>query len=170
MEITSLTKIGDLLDAHPELEDPLIAFVPIFERLRNPVLRATAAKVATLEHAAKMGGLPLEKLIAFLRQQLGQGEETQAPELTLSQPAVSWPAWYRSEAVVAELDAAAMLATGNHPLIAVKQALASNPPGAIVVVKSDFEPGPLLEQMAKDGILVACIQEGLLFTTCLRRP
>jgi predicted short-subunit dehydrogenase-like oxidoreductase (DUF2520 family) len=72
--------------------------------------------------------------------------------------------------VIAELDAVAMLKSGSHPLVAVQQTLASHPPGAIVLVTSDFEPAPLLEQMAKEGILTACIQEGALFKTCLSRP
>jgi hypothetical protein len=170
MEITPLTKIGPLLDAHPELEDPLIALVPVFERLRNPALRATAAKVATLEHAAKMGGIPLPELMAFLRQQLGQSEESQPQSLASDAAEAAWPAWYRPEAVVAELDATAMLRSGNHPLVAVQQTLGSHPPGAIVLVTSDFAPAPLLVQMAKEGILTACIQEGALFKTCLSRP
>jgi hypothetical protein len=169
MEITALTKIGALLEAHPELEQPLIDRVPTFEKLRNPILRATVAKLATLEQAAKVGSIPLPDLLAFLRRQLGQTgvDPTAGGPSSLSE---TWPPWYRPDAVVAELDAAAMLAQGSHPLAAVKQALASRPPGAIVVVISDFEPAPLLEQLSKEGMLTACVKAGPVFRTCLRRP
>jgi hypothetical protein len=167
MEITALTKIGALLDAHPELEEPLIAFVPAFAKLRNPILRATVAKLATLEHAAKMGEVPLPTLIAFLCQQLGQ---TPGPVATSSPTETAWPAWYRAEDVIAELDASALLASGRHPMHSVRQALSSERPGAIVVIKSDFEPAPLLDQMAKEGILAVCIKDGSTYRTCLRRP
>lgn len=125
MEITPLTKVGALLETHPELAEALIERVPAFAKLRNPILRATVE---------------------------------------------TWPAWYRASAVVVELDAAAMLAKGEHPMGAIKQTLARHPPGAIVAVTSDFMPAPLLDQMAKEGILTACVKEGPLYRTCLRRP
>lgn len=169
MEISPLTKVGALLDAHPELEEALIERVPAFAKLRNPILRATVGKVATLEQAAKVGNIPLPELIAFLRQKLGQcgGEVVEGGSAAAAE---TWPAWYRASAVVVELDAAAMLAKGEHPMGAIKQALASHPPGAIVAVNSDFMPAPLLDQMAKEGILTACVKEGPLYRTCLRRP
>ena len=64
MQITPETRVGPLLDAHPELEDPLVAFVPAFDKLKNPVLRRTVARFATLEHAARVGGVALPELLA----------------------------------------------------------------------------------------------------------
>jgi hypothetical protein len=170
MEINALTRIGALLDAFPGLEEPLIQYIPAFSKLRNPVLRATVAKLATLEHTAKMGGVPLPNLIAFLRQQTGQEDEP-AEKGSAAEPQKSeWPSWYQPEAVSAELDAASLLTKGGHPLAAVKQALAVGPAGAIVLLRSDFEPAPLLEQLAQEGVPVACVQEGTSFRTCLKRP
>jgi hypothetical protein len=168
MEINALTRVGALLEAHPELEAPLIAFVPAFEKLRNPILRATVAKLATLEQAAKVGGIPLPELLAFLHRTLGQTGPL--PEAAAPGTPGLRPPWHQTEAVVAELDATALLATGTHPLALVKQTLASHVAGAIVVVRSDFEPAPLLAQMTKDGYQVACWQEGAGFVTSLRKP
>ncbi|MFI4941789.1 MAG: DUF1858 domain-containing protein [Burkholderiales bacterium] len=50
--ITPATKVADLLESWPELEEVLIAQAPAFRRLRNPVLRRTVARVATLEQEA----------------------------------------------------------------------------------------------------------------------
>ena len=47
--ISPKTKVGELLDAYPELENVLMAMSPAFEKLKNPILRKTVAKVATLQ-------------------------------------------------------------------------------------------------------------------------
>ncbi len=38
------TRVADLLDAHPEAEEILIAIAPQFKALKNPVLRRTVAQ------------------------------------------------------------------------------------------------------------------------------
>ena len=48
VEITSQTKVAELLEHFPELEETLIAMAPPFKKLRNPVLRRSVAKVASL--------------------------------------------------------------------------------------------------------------------------
>jgi len=57
------TTIGALLEAYPELEDVLVEMAPAFAKLRNPIVRRTVAKVATLEQAAKIGGISLQAMI-----------------------------------------------------------------------------------------------------------
>ncbi|WP_297095775.1 DUF1858 domain-containing protein [uncultured Draconibacterium sp.] len=54
--ITPKTKIFDLLEAYPQLEDVLIRAAPPFKKLRNPVLRKTITKITTLSQAATIGG------------------------------------------------------------------------------------------------------------------
>jgi len=70
--ITPKTKIFDLLEAYPELEETLIAVAPAFKKLKNPVLRNTITKVATLTQAAMIGGLKVEELIFKLRTEVDQ--------------------------------------------------------------------------------------------------
>lgn len=72
LEITPLTRIGDLLDAYPELEDVLIREAPVFKKLKNPILRRTVAKVATVEKAATIVGIDVRRLLADLRRAVGQ--------------------------------------------------------------------------------------------------
>ena len=45
----------DIINAYPELENELVNYVPAFEKLKNPLLRHTVAKVATLQQAATIG-------------------------------------------------------------------------------------------------------------------
>ncbi len=63
MELSAKTTVGALLDAHPFLLDHLVSLSPRFAKLKNPVLRATLAKVASLSQAASMGGLDLDELL-----------------------------------------------------------------------------------------------------------
>lgn len=169
MDITPHTKLGALLDAHPELEDTLIAAVPAFVKLKNPILRATVAKLATLEQVAKVGGLPLPDLIDLIRKAVGQ--ECGSPiEASVSSVLDAWPAWFRPQAVVAELAVAQILAEGGHPLSKAKQILNGHPPGTTVLLLSDFEPAPLLAQVRQEGWLAACLKHGDTYRTALRKP
>ena len=59
-DITAGTKVAALLSAHPELEDLLISMSPAFIKLRNPVLRRSVARVATLRQAAAVGKLDVD--------------------------------------------------------------------------------------------------------------
>ena len=47
--IAPKTKVAELIDAYPQLEQVLIDYVPAFEKLRNPVLRKTVARITTLQ-------------------------------------------------------------------------------------------------------------------------
>ena len=69
--ITPATKVAELLESWPELEPVLVAQAPAFRRLKNPVLRRTVARVATLEQAAGVGGVAVRDLVAALRRAAG---------------------------------------------------------------------------------------------------
>jgi hypothetical protein len=66
MNIDGKTKLESLLRSYPFLLDFLIGWAPKFEKLRNPLLRNTVGRLATLEQAAAMGDVPLEKLLDAL--------------------------------------------------------------------------------------------------------
>jgi hypothetical protein len=65
--ITPDSKIGDLLERWPELEEVLLGISPHFKALKNPVLRRTIAKVATLRQVATVSGVALGVLVERLR-------------------------------------------------------------------------------------------------------
>jgi hypothetical protein len=72
IDITPATIVNDLLDSYPELEDTLISIAPPFKKLKNPFLRKTIAKVATIKHISSVGSIPLNDLINQLRNAVGQ--------------------------------------------------------------------------------------------------
>lgn len=147
------TKVGALLEAYPELEETLIACAPAFAKLKNPVLRRTVARLATLEQAARIGGISVRDLVRRLREAAGQsGGEVDEPSVLPG--AVEAPAWLERDRVRIRLDADAILAAGDHPLGKVRQALASVEPGEIVELASSFRPEPLIDALARAGLLV----------------
>ena len=44
--ISPKTKVLQLIETYPQLEDVLIEYAPAFKKLKNPVLRKTVAKIA----------------------------------------------------------------------------------------------------------------------------
>ena len=47
--ISPKTKVLQLIEAYPQLEDMLIDYVPAFRKLKNPIMRNTVAKMTTLQ-------------------------------------------------------------------------------------------------------------------------
>lgn len=73
-EITPETRLAALLEALPELEETLYALSPTYKKLKNPVLRKTVGRVATLRQVARVGDVPLGRLINTLRAAAGMEE------------------------------------------------------------------------------------------------
>jgi hypothetical protein len=147
--IAPKTKIAELIDAFPQLEPVLIETVPAFDKLRNPVLRKTVARITTLQQAAAIGSVNVEDLINRLRAEVGQdlfaGEGSAA--YTTEQPD-----WFAPERVVAELDAKGMLAAGEQPINQVIADLQALDCGNIYKLIAPFIPAPLVDKASSLGI------------------
>lgn len=66
MHITPQTTVHEILTNYPFLLDILAERAPVFAKLKNPVLRASIGRVATLEKAASLGGMPCLELQLFV--------------------------------------------------------------------------------------------------------
>jgi len=64
MELSSKTKIDDLLRAYPFLIHFLVNRSPKFKMLESEVMRKTVGKVAPLSHVASIGGIDVDLLIS----------------------------------------------------------------------------------------------------------
>jgi len=64
MELSSETRLSGLLKKYPFLVDFLAGWNPGYAKLRNPLLRRTVGRLATLKEVAAMGGVPVEELLA----------------------------------------------------------------------------------------------------------
>jgi TusA-related sulfurtransferase len=143
------TRVADLLQAHPEAEEILIDMAPQFKALKNPVLRRTVAKVATLEQAAKVAGLQVRQLVLTLRHELGvQGggevvEDDHAVFLEV-------PAWVSLDADPS-IDGGALLDAGETPIARASAALTEMSSGEVLVVSAPFQPAPLIDSLRAKG-------------------
>jgi uncharacterized protein len=70
MKIGSQTKLDDLLKRHPFLLDFLAGLSPRFAKLRNPVMRRTVGRVATLHQIAAFGNIPLPELLLKIQAEI----------------------------------------------------------------------------------------------------
>lgn len=142
--ITPKTKIYDLLEAYPQVEEVLIGAAPQFKKLKNPVLRKTIAKITTIAQAAIVGGINVEVLVNLLRDEVGQNVELfKEEEMTYN---MQQPEWYSEKAVAATLDTKEMLNAGEHPVHEVLGAIKKLNDGEILKVIFPFVPAPLIDK------------------------
>ncbi len=147
--ISPKTRVLALIEAYPQLEDTLISYVPAFEKLKNPVLRKTVARIATLQQAAVIGNVKVEELINILRKEVGQDLIAGAAEQELN---TVMPSWYDPALVKQETDIRPMLASGEQPVNQVMADLHTLEPGVIYMVTAPFVPAPLIEKAASLNI------------------
>jgi DUF438 domain-containing protein len=72
MEINPNTKLDDLLKEYPFLEEFLIRVSPKFKGLKNPIMRKTIGKMATLGKVAGVGGLDPDNFLAALKNEINR--------------------------------------------------------------------------------------------------
>ncbi|MBN2008174.1 DUF1858 domain-containing protein [candidate division KSB1 bacterium] len=161
--ITPDTKVSTLLDEFPELEPVLIEMAPEFGKLKNPILRKTVAKVATLSQVAKIGNIPLGDMINTLRRAAGIEGDVVVSDEDADQGAQ--PAWFNANQIVDTLDARPMLEAGEHPLGIVMARLKTLQPNEIYELLTPFLPAPMIDKARQQGYRVWSTTEGELAQT-----
>jgi uncharacterized protein (DUF2249 family) len=142
--ITPKTKVFDIIEAYPELENILITYVPTFEKLKNPVLRRTVGKVATLQQAAIIGNVNIGELVNHLREKIGQNAEEIISEN--QQYNYQKPEWFDQNKVTVQFDVREMLANGEHPVAQVMEDLKKQKEDEIYQLIAPFLPVPLIDK------------------------
>ena len=141
--ITPKTKVLQLIEAYPHLEDVLIEYVPAFKKLKNPILRNTVAKIATLQQAAAVGNVKVEELINLLRKNVGQDLFTENSGTLYN---TQKPDWFAQKLIGKELDAKTMLSAGEQPVNQVMADLKEMKKGTIYKLIAPFLPAPLIDK------------------------
>ena len=151
MEITSQSKLYDVLTAHPELEAQIVKIAPPFQNLKNPVLRRTVGRIATLEKVAQIGGMDVNNLVNTLRRAVGQPELATAaaagPVVEIPRAAGD-PDWIAGEPQFT-IDGTELLQRGEVPLGRVNERLGELGPGGYILLVTNFEPTPILDAMQR---------------------
>lgn len=143
--ITPKTRIYDLLEAYPQLEDVLIDAAPPFEKLKNPVLRKTVTKITTLSQAAVIGGLKVEALVNRLRSMVGQSD-VESFDSGSSHYVTLKPIWFQEHQIAEVIDIRTMLNAGDQPVHEVLAAMKRLDTNQILMVVAPFIPVPLIDK------------------------
>jgi hypothetical protein len=144
--ISPKTKFGELLDAFPHLEKILLELSPAFAKLKNPVLRKTVARVASLQQAAVVGGLKVDELVNRLRREVGQDEFSGSGEEG-NYLVTSPPDWFDADRVTQYFDAIPILNSGGSPMAVVISIARSLSYGEILELKTPFVPAPIIDML-----------------------
>jgi hypothetical protein len=153
MEITAKTKLVDLLNEYPELEEKIIQAAPAFNNLKNPILRRTVGQLATVGKVAQIGNLDEFTFINLLRREAGQAEflKTEILEQTKGISGIQIdPEWIRGEPEFV-VNGSEMLAKGDVPLNRVNALLQKLSNGRFLLLITDFEPQPMIEALVKQS-------------------
>jgi Domain of unknown function (DUF1858) len=149
LEITPSVTVHNLLKTYPELEEVLIEIAPPFKKLRNPILRRSVAKIATLKQASAVGGVPLNHLVNVLREFVGQ------PASKESYEDINYfteePAWFRKEKVALSIDEQKESKNNEMTLGPILRGAKKLVKGEIIELKTTFLPAPGIEIMRSKG-------------------
>lgn len=151
INITPETKVGELLDNYPELEDKLIEITPAFKKLKNPVLRKTIAKVTSLKQAAIVGNVQLSHLINELRKESGMKEIVVdvAPAKNKNEKEAVIP-----DNIKTTYNATEDINSGGHPLPKVMSETNRLKDNEVFLLITPFVPAPLIEKVKEKGFNV----------------
>jgi len=143
--ITPKTKIYDLLEAYPQLEEILISSAPEFKKLQNPILRKTITRITNISQAAVIGNLNVEELVNRLRDKVGQSSIGQLDD-SGQKYVTRCPEWFQKDAVVNSIDIREMLNRGEQPVHEVLAAGKKLKDNEILEIIAPFIPAPLLDK------------------------
>ncbi|MDP3432644.1 MAG: DUF1858 domain-containing protein [Bacteroidota bacterium] len=157
--ISPKTKVGELLDAFPQLEDILIKLSPSFAKLKNPILRKTVARVASLQQAAIVGGLKVDEMVNRLRKEVGQdmlGDESEDAQYLVTSP----PYWFNQAQVKTQFDASPIINSGGSPMAEILALAKELQQGEILEIKTPFVPAPIIDMLKDKGFKSISLQKG----------
>ena len=152
LEITPSVTVHALLQAYPELEEVLIGIAAPFKKLRNPVLRKSVAKVATLRHAAAVGNVSLNQMIEVLREAVGQ--QRSASDYDDEDYFVAQPGWFSEENIALKLNETTVDNENEMTLGPILRGARHLSPGEIIELSTTFLPAPGIDIMRRKGYAV----------------
>ncbi len=151
LDITPSVTVYALLEAYPQLEDLLIGMAPPFKKLKNPILRKTVARVATIENIASVGSIPLDVLMGRLREAVGlpQSADSYSDQDYFGES----PEWFAVDKIVFVVDEKKVDAKEGKSLVAIMLAAKGVNRGDIIELSTSFLPAPGIDIMKSKGYL-----------------
>jgi hypothetical protein len=157
IEITPSVTVSNLLDAYPELEDVLIGIAPPFKKLKNPILRRSVAKVATIKHISSVGNVPLNELINTLRKAVGQTEiKDNYDDENYFQRI---PDWFSQDKISVSINEDKLENKDRMALTVISKEAKNVKSGEIIELVTTFLPAPGIDIMKSKGYSVWSVKE-----------
>lgn len=157
IDITPSVTVHELLEAYPELEDVLIGIAPPFKKLKNPILRRSVAKVATIKHISLVGRVPLNELINKLRKAVGQTEIVDSYED--EEYYQDKPDWFSADKISVSIDEDKLGDKDKMTLTVVLKEAKNVEKGEIIELVTTFLPAPGIDIMKSKGYSVWITKE-----------
>ncbi len=151
MEIDLQTKVGALLEAYPELEKTLLELSPAFAKLRNPVLRRTVAKVATLRQAAGIAGISPAEMVSTLRRVAGLATVEIYTDKNTCEEDEETPEWFDETKITIRFDATPVIDSGQSPMQEIIRLANHLKEGEIMELTAPFKPVPVIDLLKGKG-------------------
>jgi hypothetical protein len=131
---------------------------PPFKKLKNPVLRRSVAKLATLQQAAAVARIPISQMLNDLRAAVGQAP-LEADERGEERDCFgSQPDWFDKTCVVMSLNEQE-IEEDKTPINSVLKEGAQLKQGEILELVTTFLPTPGIDVMTSKGFVVWTVQE-----------
>ncbi len=154
MLITAETRVGQALEAHPNLKPILISLSPRFKKLNNRAIFKMVGQWARMRDVARIGGLSICELLYTLNRELGQTEEMSRrfPECIqeTATPPTQPPDWFSTLSNVPVKD---VRGRDDFFLPEIQLLLDTLAPDAAIEVVNAFDPAPLKAMAESDGLL-----------------
>ena len=157
LEITDSTTVHELLEAYPELEETLISIAAPFKKLKNPLLRKSIAKIATLKHISAVGNVPLNDLVNELRKAVGQSETSESYED--EKYYLDQPDWFSKDKIALSVNEEELEVKDKMTVVVLLQEAKYIKKGEIIELTTTFLPAPGIETMKSKGYSVWTVKE-----------
>lgn len=165
MVITENTKISELIKANPASIEAIASINPLFNKLKNPILRKALASRVTIKEAASIGGASLSEFINKLSE-IGF-EFTQSVKTLVTGKSIGVDfSGIETPAVSKMLDVRDDIKNGNDPFQKIMKNISLLKDGQTLLLINTFVPTPLIKILKGKGfkITVKNKQADLVYT------
>ncbi len=135
----------------------LVNLSPRYKKLKNPILKRTIARLASLRQASYLGGFTPVELVNTLRAEVGQKPITD--DMKEEEVSTILPSWAQNEPA-AYMNATQVLDEDKNPLKLINKEYKKIKKDEVILLESDFVPSPLIDEMRKkDAAVVVIVHE-----------
>ncbi len=157
--IRASDRVAAVLAKDERLIEVFVKASPAFDKLRNPALRKTMARLVTVEQAARIAGVDADVLVAHLNQglegmePLSNAAPSPLPSVPVGPQEPIPPALLAIPAErIVDVDVREDLRAGREPFRRILDAARALPPGNVLRVRAIFEPVPLYAVLGKQAL------------------